>query len=309
MKRPGAFEANFLCLAFFRVSHAFASDREFRPHVLLRVARRTDVQGIQSCNLANLPENYHTAFYVNHLRDWPELALVAERITSPTAASSSNHMMTKTASRDSPPATIPVHSSDEPSNVGNTEIIGYVLGKVREEEAEGRPGHVERIGHVTSLAIMSDFRRQGLAGELMRQLHYNMQRSHSADGVGLHVRVSNVAATQLYSESMGYRVAGVIKGYYQDGEDAYLMRKDLLKTEQQKRFDEWEDEFEETTKERKRSNRVFGKFRNRKVSRIFPEIQDTLRLPRSLTLSNPEVLFDASATSGKQLQKIASGAQ
>lgn len=42
----------------------------------LRLARRTDVPSIQRCNLACLPENYNSAFYVDHLRQWPELSLV-----------------------------------------------------------------------------------------------------------------------------------------------------------------------------------------------------------------------------------------
>ena len=59
------------------------------------------------------------------------------------------------------------------------------------------------------------------------QLHHQMSAHHNVDRVGLHVRISNQAATQLYKESMGYEVEEVIKGYYQDGEDAYLMKKPL----------------------------------------------------------------------------------
>ena len=32
----------------------------------------------QNCNLKTLPENYDTPFYVQHLLNWPHLALVAE---------------------------------------------------------------------------------------------------------------------------------------------------------------------------------------------------------------------------------------
>jgi len=46
-------------------------------HISLRIARRADIPLIQRCNLATLPENYNENFYVNHLRNWPELALVA----------------------------------------------------------------------------------------------------------------------------------------------------------------------------------------------------------------------------------------
>jgi len=85
----------------------------------------------------------------------------------------------------------------------------------------------EMMGHVTSLAILPKFRRRGIAAQLMNQLHFHMQEGHDADGVGLHVRVSNVAARKLYCEGMGYGVVEVIRGYYQD-EDAFFMRKNFL---------------------------------------------------------------------------------
>jgi len=47
------------------------------------MARRSDVPSIQRCNLATLPENYNSNFYLHHLRSWPELALVMEYVPSP----------------------------------------------------------------------------------------------------------------------------------------------------------------------------------------------------------------------------------
>mmetsp|Transcript_18202 Transcript_18202/g.29847 ORF Transcript_18202/g.29847 Transcript_18202/m.29847 type:complete len:515 (+) Transcript_18202:158-1702(+) len=49
-------------------------------HICVRLARKSDVPQIQNCNLATLPENYNANFYANHMRQWPELALVAEHI-------------------------------------------------------------------------------------------------------------------------------------------------------------------------------------------------------------------------------------
>ena len=116
------------------------------------------------------------------------------------------------------------------------EVIGYVLGKVDSPSAGPPAGNLgdlfftkrdQRVsGHVTSLAVMKDYRRLGLASQLMDQLHHQMQqRAPKVSSVGLHVRVSNKAATRLYEETMGYHVSQVISGYYQDGEDAYLMKK------------------------------------------------------------------------------------
>jgi ribosomal protein S18 acetylase RimI-like enzyme len=125
------------------------------------------------------------------------------------------------------------------------QIIAYVLGKV-----EQRPKYdyslpddeqlgVETIGHVTSLAVMQEYRRQGLAQALMKQLHFHLehyqapptQYSHghkvAVTGCGLHVRKSNAAACRLY-ENDGYEIEQVIRGYYQDGEDAFFMKKRLV---------------------------------------------------------------------------------
>ncbi|GMH76239.1 hypothetical protein TL16_g07010, partial [Triparma laevis f. inornata] len=81
-----------------------------------------------------------------------------------------------------------------------------------------------RSGHVTSLAVLKEYRRLGLASQLMDQLHHQMLLS-SVSSIGLHVRVTNKAATRLYETTMGYHVSRVIPSYYQDGEDAYLMNK------------------------------------------------------------------------------------
>lgn len=56
-----------------------------------------------------------------------------------------------------------------------------------------------------------------------------MSASYGAGTVGLHVRVSNAAAKNLYVGEMGYVIRDVIGGYYQDGEDAYFMEKDFGK--------------------------------------------------------------------------------
>jgi len=90
-----------------------------------------------------------------------------------------------------------------------------------------QPIKTELVGHVTSLAILQPYRRRGLAAKLMNQLHHHMETSYNAKGVSLHVRVSNTAAKRLYCDTMGYGVLDVIERYYQDGEDAYLMRKNF----------------------------------------------------------------------------------
>jgi ribosomal protein S18 acetylase RimI-like enzyme len=199
------------------------------PQITLRLARRTDVPSIQRCNLATLPENYNQQFYSNHLREWPELALVAEYIDN------TDTRVTELSSVSSLYNAYPAQAKEAEPN-----IVAYVLGKVEnkpvsllddEEAFRENPykSHAvryttERLGHVTSLAVSEDFRRQGLARDLMLQLHYHLKTCYSVDTVGLHVRQSNLAAAGLY-EGFGYEEEEMIPNYYQDGEDAYFMKK------------------------------------------------------------------------------------
>lgn len=234
-------------------------------NIQLRLARRTDVPSIQRCNLATLPENYNSQFYVNHLRQWPDLCLVAEDVYTPSEAEQQqqqgNHHQRgneyhndfrRNGSSFSTSAWSFGRGGGGNDNYGNKpepNIVAYVLGKVEMKQppppaqslmysfndggdptwdtrhnVDPEEGHL--IGHVTSLAVLQPYRRKGLAAELMKQLHYHMEEAYGASSVGLHVRKSNVAACRLYQE-YGYEIDLNIPGYYQDGEDAYFMKKRL----------------------------------------------------------------------------------
>ena len=54
-----------------------------------------------------------------------------------------------------------------------------------------------------------------------------MAELFGANFVSLHVRKSNTAALQLYRDTLGFTMSEVEKKYYADGEDAYMMKKDL----------------------------------------------------------------------------------
>ena len=54
-----------------------------------------------------------------------------------------------------------------------------------------------------------------------------MVDQYDAEHSSLHVRVSNAAAKRLYQDALGYDIVNVIDRYYQDGENAYLMRSQL----------------------------------------------------------------------------------
>jgi ribosomal protein S18 acetylase RimI-like enzyme len=98
------------------------------------------------------------------------------------------------------------------------QIVGYVLAKMEED---AKPPH----GHITSLAVLRTHRKCGIATDLMKQAHLRMQEAFGAVHCSLHVRYTNMAAFHLYSDTLGYKIADIEKGYYADGEDAYSMKR------------------------------------------------------------------------------------
>lgn len=102
-------------------------------------------------------------------------------------------------------------------------VVGYVLAKMEEETAPGEEPH----GHITSLAVLREYRKLGLATLLMSTVQKIMLECYDAQYVSLHVRVSNKAALTLYKNTLGFEVHGLEAKYYADQEDAYDMRKYL----------------------------------------------------------------------------------
>eukprot|EP00928_Gymnodinium_smaydae_P075686 TRINITY_DN586_c0_g1_i1.p1 TRINITY_DN586_c0_g1~~TRINITY_DN586_c0_g1_i1.p1 ORF type:complete len:234 (-),score=80.62 TRINITY_DN586_c0_g1_i1:210-911(-) len=100
----------------------------------------------------------------------------------------------------------------------NKKIVGYVLAKMEEDTDELH-------GHITSLAVLRSHRKMGIAQRLMRASMVAMQETFDAEYVSLHVRYTNRAAFTLYSQTLGFEIHDVEKGYYADKEDAYDMRK------------------------------------------------------------------------------------
>ena len=197
---------------------------ENHGYIALRRANRSDVSSISRVNLATLPENYHHQFFVNHMQQWPELAIVAEHVTCSDEDDDNEESSRRSGFR----IRNPFAGHDPNENKGK--IVAYVLGKVGDGNNGGEPSNIpsdDHLGHVTSLAVTKEYRRHHIASELMKQLHHSMLTCYDASHVGLHVRMSNKAATRLYCDTMGYQVSDIIKGYYQDGEDAFLMKRQL----------------------------------------------------------------------------------
>ena len=82
-------------------------------------------------------------------------------------------------------------------------------------------------GHISTLAIHPEWRGWGL-GELL--LHRALEQAIESDAhtISLEVRVSNNMAQTLYAK-YGFATVSRLRGYYADGEDAYLMRADVIR--------------------------------------------------------------------------------
>jgi len=76
-------------------------------------------------------------------------------------------------------------------------------------------------GHVISVGVLGEYRRRGVGSELMSRSICSMVND-GADYVILEVRVSNTPAITLYRK-LGFEVRDLLRAYYSDGEDGYLM--------------------------------------------------------------------------------------
>lgn len=77
-------------------------------------------------------------------------------------------------------------------------------------------------GELVSLAVDPALRRRGLGRRLAFAVLDDLRRQ-GARSCRLQVRISNLGAIDFYSR-LGFRVAGLWRDYYTDGESAYVMR-------------------------------------------------------------------------------------
>jgi N-alpha-acetyltransferase 10/11 len=95
--------------------------------------------------------------------------------------------------------------------VNKEKMAGFIAGDIRRNE---------QIGWIMTVGVLPQYRRQGVAEELMAKCEQVMQMPL----VKLSVRRSNDAAIQLY-QKLGYTQVEVWNKYYHDGEDGIVMEK------------------------------------------------------------------------------------
>lgn len=84
--------------------------------------------------------------------------------------------------------------------------------------------HVVNEGHITNVAVLPDYRRQGIGDALIAEM-ISIAVEKEMIGITLEVRMGNTAAQKLYTK-YGFRPEGFRKNYYADThEDAIIMWK------------------------------------------------------------------------------------
>ncbi|WP_245526386.1 ribosomal protein S18-alanine N-acetyltransferase [Desulfurococcus mucosus] len=161
--------------------------RNEAPGYSIRNATSSDIDRVIEINMVALPEHYPRGFFEELYEDYGKAFYVAEA----------------------------------PSG----EVVGYIMTRV-----EWKPGFFHRFlarsGHVVSIAVLSEHRGKSLGYALMAHAMRSMYYEYKCNETYLEVRVSNTPAISLY-EKLGYSKVKVEKGYYLDGEDAYVMAREL----------------------------------------------------------------------------------
>jgi ribosomal-protein-alanine N-acetyltransferase len=154
---------------------------------VLREFEITDLNAVVYINRAVLPENYPEFFFVEHYRSFPKAFIVAEL---------------------------------------DGRVVGYMMNRVEFGWSYIWRGKPTRKGHVISIGVLPEARRLGIAHNMMIRGMRAMKYFYGAEEVYLEVRVSNTPAINLYKK-LNYKIVDLIRGYYHDGEDAYIMARPL----------------------------------------------------------------------------------
>jgi ribosomal-protein-alanine N-acetyltransferase len=148
----------------------------------LRQFNTKDLESVIEINRTCLPENYASFFFLDTFRSCPTAFIVAE--------------------------------------VG-TRIVGYIMCRSEHGFSDIRRLKFVRKGHIISVAVLPDYRRAGIASELVNQALAAL-REMNADECYLEVRGTNETALRLY-EKLKFSLARRTPHYYADGAEALVM--------------------------------------------------------------------------------------
>ncbi len=152
----------------------------------MRGFSQADLEAVIGINRVCLPENYAPYFFIDTFNTLPEAFIVAE---------------------------------------SQGQVVGYVMCRLEHGFSDLRKLRFARKAHIVSVAVMPDFRHQGIAYSLVEQA-LSALSAHHADECYLEVRTSNEPAINLYKK-MGFDITRTIPRYYYDASDAHVMTKQL----------------------------------------------------------------------------------
>ena len=159
--------------------------KEAKMPISLRRVKISDIIQMQNANLHCLPENYQMWYWLYHFLISPQGAHVAVD--------------------------------------GRGKVLGYVLSKL-DDEGKNQKSPPPPHGHVTSVAVYSQYRKLGIATKLLSYTHHTLRECYNAQYVNLNVRETNRAAHILYQNTLHYKFLMVDEGYYADGENGWNLR-------------------------------------------------------------------------------------
>jgi len=151
------------------------------PH-LLRPFNPQDLSAVIEINRVCLPENYSPYFFMEVFKSCPEAFIVAET---------------------------------------SAKVAGYIMCRVEFGFSDTRRFRMARKGHIVSVAVLPEYRRQGIGRELV-EAALRALAGNGAEECFLEVRTVNEEAVRLYKQ-MTFEITRTITHYYHDGADAYLM--------------------------------------------------------------------------------------
>lgn len=150
----------------------------------IRNVRNEDINKIVEINRKCLPENYSVEYFYYHLKEYPDLFLVATILEK------------------------------------EEKIVGYCMSRLEFGLSNFNLSFIKK-GHIVSIAVLSEYRKRGIGFSLMKYT-LNKLKDYKVKEVYLEVRVSNIPAINLYRK-LNFQITERIKEYYSDGEDAFVM--------------------------------------------------------------------------------------
>lgn len=150
---------------------------------VVRGFRSDDLNKVMEINFECLPENYSSFFYMDLYRRFPKTFLVAE---------------------------------------ADGALQGYIMCRIERGLSKLKSLRPVRQCHVVSIAVRGQYRRKGIATQLMLTAMSNGKEEYNTSECYLEVRVGNDPAINLY-EKIGFSKVKRNYGYYMDGEDAWVM--------------------------------------------------------------------------------------